>query len=162
MFGLRSAVMRFGRGALVAVAATVALTACSSDDGLTYEKKRDYLRKVAVRGAETHALIAASEGNPDKGRCEKAHAALNNDAPRDIAGVSNEQWQAQVRAFFVDSCMSGKPKELPPVGVPSGSPSPSATPPPVTPANPPTTGPAPADPPPTTGSTPADPPPTTA
>lgn len=117
--------MRRGHFIAAAITAALALTGCSGKEDLTYEKKRDYLRKVAVRGAETHALIAASEGNPDKGRCEKAEDALNDDAPWDGTNTANAEWQVQVRAFFVDSCVSGKPKELPPLGAPVSTPTPS-------------------------------------
>lgn len=127
--------MRRGHLIAAAITAAMALAGCSGEE-LTYEKKRDYLRKVAIRGAETHALIAASEGNPDKGRCEKAEDALNDDAPWDGTNAANAEWQAQVRAFFVDSCVSGKPKELPPIGAPVSTPTPSVvpSPPPVSPS----------------------------
>ncbi|SCL46818.1 hypothetical protein GA0070608_0119 [Micromonospora peucetia] len=99
-------------GTLVALT----LTGCSLD----YDDRRDYLRTVAFRGAETHSLIASSEGKPDAERCKAAHIALNDDAPG-VGGTSidQEEWIAQVEAFFVDSCVSGKPKELPPLGPPA-------------------------------------------
>lgn len=120
--------------ALLSAAAGLVLTGC----GVSYDEKRDYLREVAVRGAETHALIAASEGKPDAERCKAARDGLIDDVPDDQnGGGESETWLKQVEAFFVDSCVSGKPKELPPLGPPatpavtvSPSVSPSTPPPP--------------------------------
>lgn len=107
---------------LVSVTVFLSATACLAlaGCGASYDEKRDYLREVAVRGAETHALIAASEGKPDEERCKAAKAGLIDDVPDDMnGGGESETWLKQVEAFFVDSCVSGKPKELPPLGPPA-------------------------------------------
>lgn len=108
--------MKCERAVVAGVVTALALSGCS----LSYSERRDYLRKVAIRGAETHSLIAASEGKPDAERCKTAHMALNDDAPADGGtSVDQKEWEALVETFFVDSCVSGKPKELPPLGPPA-------------------------------------------
>lgn len=80
----------------------------------SYEERRDYLRTVAVRGAETHVLMQAQEVKEiNKKRCEQAYQGLADDIPHDhdMGGRSNE-WRGQVEQFFVDSCLSGVPKSL--------------------------------------------------
>jgi hypothetical protein len=103
--------------AAAALASTlfVALAGCSSD--ATYDERMNYLRKVAQRGADTHTLIASQEANIDKPRCERAFNALNTD---DEPYTSDTYFDGQIKEFFVDSCISGKPKPVP------GDPAPSA------------------------------------
>jgi hypothetical protein len=93
--------------------AVVVLTGCAP--AATYEQRIDYLRKVAVRGAETHALLVAQQVTTiDKKRCEDAYAGLaGSDIPDDTSGAGASQpWLQQVQQFFVDSCVSGVPKTL--------------------------------------------------
>ncbi|NEA24576.1 hypothetical protein [Actinomadura bangladeshensis] len=73
-----------------------------------------YLRKVANRGAETHNLLAAQGATTDVKRCSAAYDGLKEDPPNDL-GASGEstEWLAQVRQFFVDSCVTGLPKPVP-------------------------------------------------
>lgn len=86
-----------------------------------------YLRKVAQQGAETHQLLRDQEAPTiDLERCTAAWEGLKNegDFPSDttIGGVTSA-WGSQIQQFFVDSCVSGKPKPIP------GDPTAPATPP---------------------------------
>jgi hypothetical protein len=93
-----------------------------------------YLRKVAQRGADAHQLLAAQEApKVDKKRCDDAYAGLQGsagDVPWDdpVRGTSTD-WTAQIREFWVDSCVSGKPKPVPgTLSVPPTVPSTSSAP----------------------------------
>ncbi|MEV0590656.1 hypothetical protein [Nonomuraea cavernae] len=92
-----------------------------------------FLRKSANRGVDTYKLLYSQEAKIDKARCERAFngSGASSDMPPDMqTGGSTPQWQAQVKEFFVDSCISGKPKPVPgDLPDPSTSPSvPSSTP----------------------------------
>lgn len=106
------------------ISSIAVLTGCSTS---TYEERMAYLRKVANRGVDTYKLLYSQEAHIDKARCARAFegSGADNDMPRDDAasGVSLE-WRAQAEEFFVDSCVSGKPKP-----VPGDLPYPSASPP---------------------------------
>jgi hypothetical protein len=98
----------------VSAAALLGLSGCSA---ATYDERMTYLRKVAQQGADTHQLLASQEGPVINGdRCGKAWDGLKNpgDFPSDIGGGgTTAAWQEQIRQFFVDSCVSGKPKSVP-------------------------------------------------
>jgi hypothetical protein len=102
----------------IAVVTTMTLLAGCGKNA-TYQQRIDYLHQVALRGAETHNLVASQDVVTDRARCERAYAGLNtNDAPEvdgDAApgGNSAHGWQSQIEEFFVDSCVSGKPKPAP-------------------------------------------------
>ncbi|MDG9677753.1 hypothetical protein [Micromonospora sp. DH14] len=82
----------------------------------------EYLRTVAQRGADTHALIKSQEATIDRERCDRAYGGLSaNDAPNVDTYDNREEWFDQVKEFFVDSCVSGKPKPVPGDPVPSES-----------------------------------------
>ncbi len=86
------------------------ISACSV---ATYQERLDYLRTVASRGAETHALIQSQEAPITPERCADAYEAINDSstAPSDMAGGGQSPvWRSQIKAFFVDSCVSGKPR----------------------------------------------------
>lgn len=97
---------------VVTLGAAVPLAACTS--AASFEERMDYLRQVANQGAETHDLLAAQEApRIDKERCERAFAGVvrTEDFPSDLnGGGQTKEWVAQIREFFVDSCVSGKPK----------------------------------------------------
>lgn len=111
---------------IVLAAALAGVAACSA---ATYDERMSYLGKVAQQGADTHQLLASQEGpviNAD--RCGKAWDGLKNpgDYPSDIGGGGvTPAWEGQIRQFFVDSCVTGKPKPLP--GAPA-SPAPTSAP----------------------------------
>jgi len=89
----------------------------------SYDERMAYLRKVAQQGADTHQLLVSQEAPKiDQERCREAWGGLNNsDAPSDVPGGGmTAQWNAQIEQFFVDSCVSGKPKPVP--GQPSSAP----------------------------------------
>jgi hypothetical protein len=91
-----------------------ALAGCG--ERASYEERMDYLRTLAKRGAETHALLKSQDAKIDRKRCEGAYQGLSDggDMPsdRDNGGISAE-WSKQMELFFVDSCVSGKPKPVP-------------------------------------------------
>jgi hypothetical protein len=104
----------------------ISSAACST---ASYEEKMDYLRTVAKRGVDTHNLLASQGAAIDAKRCAAAHQPLNDDLPRDDASTGlSQEWREQVKTFFVDSCVSGRPKPVPgqaPVPPVSSSPSPT-------------------------------------
>ncbi|OLT12949.1 hypothetical protein BJF79_03350 [Actinomadura sp. CNU-125] len=106
---------------------TFTLTACAA----SYDERMTYLRKIANRGAETHKLLAAQGAHIDAKRCGATYDGLaDDDIPSDIdGGGASTEWRAQVRQFFVDSCVTGLPKPVPGHN----------NPPPASPSTPPTT-----------------------
>lgn len=122
-------------GLVVAVAGAVLLAGCAT---ASYEERMAYLRKVAQQGADTHQLLVSQEAPKiDQERCRDAWGGLRtNDAPSDMpGGGTTQQWQAQIEQFFVDSCVSGKPKPVPDGVSPASSPS-TSPPSPTTPSHP--------------------------
>ena len=97
---------------MLTLGAVVPLAACTS--AASFEERMDYLRQVAKQGAETHDLLAAQEApRIDKERCDRAFNGVvrAEDFPSDMSGGGqSKEWAAQIREFFVDSCVSGKPK----------------------------------------------------
>ena len=87
------------------------LAGCSA----TYEERMAYLRKVAQQGAETHQLLRDQEAPTiDADRCVQAWEGLKN--PNEYPTTSSTartEWIGQIQQFFVDSCVSGKPKPVP-------------------------------------------------
>ena len=118
--------MRLRSVAIPLTIATLFATAGCTDYA-EYDERMEYLRTVAQRGADTHALIASQEGVIDKARCERAFGGLDDrEQPmvdNDVATEGNEMeaWEGQIKEFFVDSCVSGKPKPVP--GNPAAAPS---------------------------------------
>ncbi|MFL6127013.1 hypothetical protein [Actinophytocola sp.] len=97
----------------LALVAALPLAGCTGSPS-TYEERIAYLRKVAQEGAEAGNLLRAQEAPLiDKARCTRAFNGLTRpeDYPADTAsgGVSKE-WADQIREFWIDSCVSGKPK----------------------------------------------------
>ncbi len=105
----------------LALTATAALAGCT--EIASYDQRMDYLRKVAQRGADTHALIASQEATIDKPRCERAFEGINSSDEPTVLAREREAWGNQVREFFVDSCVSGKPKPVPGDPIPAAPPS---------------------------------------
>ncbi|MEU4576146.1 hypothetical protein [Nonomuraea sp. NPDC023979] len=80
------------------------------------DERMSYLRKSAGRGVDTYKLLYSQEAKIDKARCERAFdgSGASKDMPPDTdTGHLTAQWRAQVKEFFVDSCLSGKPKPVP-------------------------------------------------
>ncbi|MGV9600715.1 hypothetical protein ACWDR1_29035 [Streptosporangium sandarakinum] len=90
-----------------------------------------FLHKVANRGVDTYKLLYSQDARIDKARCERAFegSGADGDMPSDVAGgTSTPEWRGQVKEFFVDSCISGKPKPLPKdLPYPTTSPSPTTS-----------------------------------
>ncbi len=100
----------------VALVAVMPLSACDSTIPTT-EDRLAYLRQVAQQGAETGRLLRDQQApDIDKERCGRAFDGLTRpeDYPADqpSGGVSKE-WAAQIREFFIDSCVSGKARATP-------------------------------------------------
>jgi hypothetical protein len=101
----------------VALAAVLPVVAGCSSSAATTQERIVYLRQVAAQGAETGALLRDQEApDIDKARCARAFEGLTRPedypADQDNGGASKE-WSAQIREFFIDSCVSGKPKSAP-------------------------------------------------
>jgi hypothetical protein len=97
---------------VLALVAVLPLSACDSSSATT-EDRIAYLRQVAEQGAETGNLLRAQEApRIDKDRCTRAFNGLTRpeDYPRDTPDGVSQEWAAQIREFFVDSCVSGKAK----------------------------------------------------
>jgi hypothetical protein len=97
----------------LALVAVLPLAGCTSSTATT-EDRIAYLRQVAKQGAEVGDLLR-DQGAPriDKARCGKAFDAVTRreDYPADTnSGGVSDGWAAQIREFFVDSCVSGEPK----------------------------------------------------
>lgn len=95
----------------VALVAVLPMVGCSPAVPSTQDRL-DYLRQVAVKGAETGTLLRDQEApDIDKARCGRAFEGLTRpeDYPSDMpgGGVSKE-WAGQIREVFIDSCVSGK------------------------------------------------------
>jgi len=113
-----------------------ALSAClvAGCSTATYDEKMAFLKKTAARGVDHYRLLYSQEAHIDKARCERVFegARLWEEAPRDLSGGGlSPGWNAQIKEYFVDSCVSGKPKPVPgEASIPSQSPStaPSASP----------------------------------
>ena len=114
--------------ATAAAVLTLTLAGCAA----SYDERMQYLRKVAQRGADTHKLMVEQEAPIiDKKRCETAYEGVqgpHGDAPYDLHMASySGPWLDQIKEFWVDSCVSGKPKPVPGDPVPPPSASSSAT-----------------------------------
>jgi hypothetical protein len=95
------------------IMAALPLAGCDSTSTATTEERIDYLRQVAQQGAETGNLLRDQEAPKiDKERCTRAFTAVTRpeDYPKDTANGVSKEWAAQIREFFVDSCVSGKAK----------------------------------------------------
>ncbi|MFI7644355.1 hypothetical protein [Nonomuraea sp. NPDC049400] len=96
-----------------------------------------YLRTAAQRGVDTYKLLHSQEAHIDKARCERAYngSGVIDEAPYVEPSDGREAWHAQVKEFFVDSCLSGKPKPVPAdLSYPENRPEPSTTTSPTSPA----------------------------
>jgi hypothetical protein len=98
----------------LALVAVLPLTGCTSSTATT-EERIAYLRQVARQGAETGNLLRDQEApRIDKARCTRAFEGVTRreDYPADTNSGVSEEWEAQIREFFIDSCVSGKPKPV--------------------------------------------------
>lgn len=131
--------MRYASSVAILSLSAVALTGCGS--GASYSERMAYLRKIANRGVETHNFIVSQGAKISSNRCSDAYDALqDNKPPSDQGdGVTSSVWLAEVKQFFVDSCVSGLPKPVP-GQIPASPLSPSAPasskPSPVSPSSP--------------------------
>ncbi|HYQ69167.1 hypothetical protein [Actinophytocola sp.] len=101
----------------VALAAVLPVVAGCTSSAATTQERIVYLRQVAAQGAETGDLLRDQEApDIDKARCARAFEGLTRpeDYPADQDnGSASKEWAAQIREFFIDSCVSGKPKSAP-------------------------------------------------
>jgi hypothetical protein len=101
----------------VALAAVLPVVAGCTSSAATTQERIVYLRQVAAQGAETGELLRDQEApDIDKARCARAFEGLTRpeDYPADQDnGSASKEWAAQIREFFIDSCVSGKPKSTP-------------------------------------------------
>lgn len=104
---------------------------CSGTQPLTYDAHVTYLQTTVQRGVEAHRLLVSQGATPTVERCGAAFDGTVTDIPQDHPEAYQpenrltKQWQEQVRAFFIDSCTSGKPTPVPSA---TSSPTPAASP----------------------------------
>jgi len=115
----------------VVVSAVLLVAGCARTS--TYEERMNYLRKVAQQGADTHQLLVSQEGpKTDPARCGAAWDGLKRPSEFPTDGFTGENTSKelanQIREFFVDSCVSGKPKPVPADPAPAPPPSPTSSP----------------------------------
>lgn|SRR5512146_166867 len=107
-------------GSAAATAVIIGLiTGCSGP--ASFADRMAFLKKVANEGVQTHKLIISEGGLINEKRCTDAYGGLQDDsAPSDMwGGGESQDWQNQIQAFFVQSCVSGLPKAVP--GQPASS-----------------------------------------
>ncbi|MFE5565916.1 hypothetical protein ACFQ68_13100 [Amycolatopsis japonica] len=108
--------------AVVAAGAAVLLvSACSS---LTWDQKVEELRKIGERGADAHYLLLTQNKQPTNDECTSNYQLLGDGTPTDSLGSVTKEWRDLHQSYFVDSCVSGKPRV--PNTRPSGTPASSA------------------------------------
>lgn len=104
----------------------VVLTTAACTDSFSYDEHVEYLRTTVQRGVETHRLLVSQAAQPTVERCGAAFDGTVTDIPADVPETRpsrvSEQWLEQVRAFFIDSCVSGKPRPIPADGSPPVAP----------------------------------------
>jgi hypothetical protein len=108
---------------LAAVGMTV--TGCGS---MSWDEKLDALRQAGERGADAHYVLLNQNKAPTKDECTANYANLDDGgAPTESDGVSNsKEWNDLHLSYFVDSCVSGKPR-VPQSRPPSNAPAPTST-----------------------------------
>ncbi|MGS2616315.1 hypothetical protein ACVCAH_17580 [Micromonospora sp. LZ34] len=105
------------RYAAVALSLSLAalLTACTSS--ATHEEQMEYLRTMAQRGAELHAVKKSQGSAGDREECDAAYEHLY-DGPHghDAPHVENDEERADLlkegEGLFIESCVNGTPSPV--------------------------------------------------
>jgi hypothetical protein len=82
---------------------------------LTTEEKYAHLRDVANKGADAHFVLINENKTTTREECEKHYKVFVPDgAPSEMGGGTNnsKEWTALSLAYFADSCVTGKPREI--------------------------------------------------
>lgn len=100
--------------AVVAAAAAV-LTLSGCGPNLTWEQKLEALRHAADRGADAHYVLITKNQKPNKDTCTENYTVFmgtSDDPPNEYSGGSSSQeWRELHLSYFVDSCISGTPRQ---------------------------------------------------
>lgn len=98
--------------ALVSVFILVTVAGCTS---MTTEEKYAHLRDVANKGADAHFVLINENKTTTREECEKHYKVfVPKGAPSESggAGANSKEWEALSLAYFADSCVTGKPREI--------------------------------------------------
>jgi hypothetical protein len=111
--------------ATAAGAAVLLVSGCSS---LTWDQKVEELRKIGERGADAHYILLTQNKQPTNDECTTNYRLLGDGTPVDSNGSVTQEWRALHQSYFVDSCVSGKPRipNTRPSDTPTSSAPPSA------------------------------------
>lgn len=93
--------------AAAAGAALLLISACSS---LTWDQKVEELRKIGERGADAHYILLTQNKQPTNDECTANYRLLGDGTPADSTGHVTNEWRDLHQSYFVDSCVSGKPR----------------------------------------------------
>lgn len=103
------------RYAAAALSFAALLTACTSS--ATHEERMEYLRRMAQRGAELHAVMKSQGSYGDPEECSGAYEHLyggpnGHDAPH----VGNYDEKVDLlkdgEGLFIESCVNGTPSPV--------------------------------------------------
>ncbi|MBE1580446.1 hypothetical protein ACFORH_43220 [Amycolatopsis roodepoortensis] len=121
---------RWGR-TMVATAAGAAVLLVSGCSSMTWDQKVEELRKIGERGADAHYILLTQNKQPTNDECTANYQLLGDGTPSDEGAGSTPEWRDLHQSYFVDSCVSGKPR------VPNTRPAdtPASTAPPSTPVS---------------------------
>ncbi len=96
--------------------------------GLDWDQKLSELRSTAERGADAHYVLKTELKTPDQDTCTKNYVEFAGYGPSEYSGGgSSQEWSDLRQTYFVDSCVSGTPRQVQ-TRPGSTAPAPSATP----------------------------------
>ncbi|WP_377514260.1 hypothetical protein [Prauserella oleivorans] len=102
---------RLSAGAALGCAAWV-LAGCAN---MTWDQKLEALRAAADRGADAHYVLLTKEQKPTKDTCSQNYEVFmgsGNTPPDEFGhGASSQEWRDLHLSYFVDSCVTGKPRQ---------------------------------------------------
>lgn len=93
-------------------AAGAALLLVSACADMTWDQKKEELRKAGERGADAHYLLLTQNKRPTKDECTTNYKLLaDGGTPTDsgTGGLPSNEWVDLHQSYFVDSCVSGTP-----------------------------------------------------
>lgn len=95
----------------VAIAATAILSGCSQ---MTWDEKLEALRIAGERGADTHYVLLTENKEPTRDNCAKNYSlamGAGENPPAETDSGSSDEWRKLHLDYFIDSCVSGKPRK---------------------------------------------------
>lgn len=92
-------------------AAALTLAGCSS---MTWEQKVEALKHAGERGADAHYVLITKEQEPNKATCTENYTVFMDSGeapPTENISSSSAEWRDLHLSYFVDSCISGEPRQ---------------------------------------------------